>query len=77
MIDPGARNAVVEAIRADVRHRVEGILDRFEQGTGELDQRERDEAFREALVGVSVVLTEGLLAQLRETGVGGPLSDSA
>lgn len=66
--DPETRRAILEAIRADVRSRVEHIMDRF---VGEAYEAVPGNAgarvLEEALADVSGVLAEGIVAQRRET----------
>jgi len=66
-MDRDTRRALLEAIRADVRLRVDHILDRFihrayEARTGD----EGAGVLEETLVDVSYVLGEGIAAQVRE-----------
>lgn len=74
-MNPGTRDALIQAIRADVRARVTRILDRFERELHAADAAERDAVVRQALVDMSVALTDGLHAQLRELRLGGTLGD--
>ncbi len=67
MTDIATTGALLEAIRADVRTRVDSIVDRLEVQVEELDQPAHlEEALREALVEVTGVLAEGIVAHLRE-----------
>lgn len=69
MTDPETRHALLEAIRADVRARVDHILDRFvERAHVAAPRSEAAGAVSEALSEVSDVLSEGIVAQMREGG---------
>ncbi len=63
------RLAILEAIRADLRVRVDHIVDRLEVDVHTLDEPSRMErALRSALAALSDVLAEGIQAQMREAG---------
>jgi hypothetical protein len=66
--DRDTRRAILEAIRADVRSRVEHIMDRFVRDAYEAVPRNAGAGvLEEALADVSGVLSEGIVAQRRET----------
>ncbi len=69
MTDRETRRAILEAIRADVRSRMDHVTDRFVDRAHEAAARS-DAAgiLNEALSEVSDVLSEGIVAQVRETG---------
>jgi hypothetical protein len=68
MTDAETKSLLLEVIRADVRSRVDTIVDRLE---AEVDCLERlddvEHAMRGALIEVTEVLAEGIAAHLRET----------
>jgi len=67
--DRETRRAILEAIRADVRSRVDHIMDRFVHEAYEAVPRNQGAGvLEEALADVSDVLAEGIVAQRRETG---------
>lgn len=76
MTDAVTQRALREAIQADVRRRVDRIVDRLERQVGELDDSEHmAEVLRRALAEVSDALAEGIVAQMREHGRAGPDGD--
>lgn len=67
MTDAVTHNAIREAIRADVRERVDRIIDRLEREVAGLDEPdEMAAALRAALSEVCDAVAEGLVAQMRE-----------
>jgi len=67
--DRAAQRALLEAIKADVRSRVDQIIERFVREIYETMPREGvDAALHAALADVSGVLAEGIVAQIRESG---------
>jgi len=69
MTDRETRRAILEAIRADVRSRVDHIMDRFVHEAYEaVPRNEGAGVLEEALADVSDVLVEGIVAQRRESG---------
>ena len=69
MTDRETRRAILEAIRADVRSRVDHIMDRFVHEAYEaVPWNEGAGVLEEALADVSYVLSEGIVAQRRESG---------
>lgn len=68
MTDRDTRHAILEAIRADVRSRVEHIMDRFVHEAYEaVPRNEGAGVLEDALAEVSDVLSEGIGAQRRES----------
>ena len=69
MTDLATKLAILEAIQADVRRRVDRIVDRLERDMASSDEPlSLDQAFRDALSDLSSVLAEGIHAQMREGG---------
>lgn len=67
MTDAITQRALREAIRADVRERVDRIVDRLERQVHDLaDPEDMAEALRIALAEVCDAVAEGLVAQVRE-----------
>ena len=68
MTDRDTRHAILEAIRADVRLRVDHIMDRFvHEAYDAVPRTEGADVLEEALADVSDVLSEGIVAQRRES----------
>lgn len=68
MKSAAASGVLLEAVRADVRARVEAIVRQLETDVDRLDRRDEIETvLRAALDEVTDVLAEGLVAHLRET----------
>ncbi len=68
MKSAAASGVLLEAVRADVRARVEAIVRQLEADVDRLDRRDEIETvLRAALDEVTDVLAEGLVAHLRET----------
>lgn len=69
MTDLVTRLAILEAIQADVRRRVDRIVDRLERDvTCDDEPRHTEEALRDALTELAETLAEGIHAQMREAG---------
>jgi len=67
--DRETKRAILEAIRADVRSRVDHIMDRFVHEAYEAVPRDEGAGvLEEAVADVSDVLAEGIVAQRRESG---------
>ena len=61
------QQVIRDAIRADVRGRVDQIIDRLERQVAELEEPEAmADVLRSALAEVCDVVAEGLVAQMRE-----------
>lgn len=68
MKSAAASGVLLEAVRADVRARVEAIVRQLEADVDRLDRRDEIETvLRATLDEVTDVLAEGLVAHLRET----------
>ena len=69
MTDRATQRALLEAIRADVRSRVDCTIERFVMEAHESAPGSGvDTVLRDALAEVSTILTEGIVAQMRESG---------
>jgi hypothetical protein len=69
LTDRATQHALLEAIRADVRSRVECAIERFVMETHETTPESGvDMVLDDALAEVSTILTEGIVAQMRESG---------
>lgn len=76
MKDAVTQQALREAIRADVRRRVDHIVDRLERQVYDLEEPDdMAEALQEALAEVCDAVAEGLVAQMREGSSARPGSD--
>jgi hypothetical protein len=76
MTDALTREVIREAIRADVRGRVDSIIDRLERQVSDLEEPEAmADALRAALAEVCDAVAEGLVAQMRENRRSRPGSD--
>ncbi|MDP2470038.1 MAG: hypothetical protein Q8W46_04220 [Candidatus Palauibacterales bacterium] len=68
MTDRETRQAILEAIREDLRSRVDEIMERFVHDAYEANPGSGDDSsLRAALADVSEVLAEGIAAQIRES----------
>ena len=69
MTDRATQRALLEAIRADVRSRVDCTVERFVVEAHETTPGSGvDTVLRDALAEVSTILAEGIVAQMRENG---------
>lgn len=66
MTDRATRQAILEAIRADVRARVDQIMDRFVCEAHAVAPHAGGEFIDQALKEVSEILAEGITAQIKE-----------